>query len=204
MAPVENIDRACIYADIALPLTILSFYRGVRDFADPKGLVRRHIGLTEDGFVSQYLQRLLSKLGAQLSVITNKASVDTLTAISECDAVLCGYSTPEDIQFIKSNLRHDAGLVLWSDPACGLQKSISLNPWLVGDTLRAASGVIPLPMDSATLTYSRKPADHLDLSQVKVKDALFDSTKAYLLIGGLGSIGPRVAFWMYEVNDFRP
>jgi len=203
IAPVENIDHACIYADMALPLTILSFCFGVGVFEDPKGLVGKHIGSTEHSFVSVYLQRLLSKFGAQSSVVTNEASVDTLTAISECDAVLCGYSTPEDIQFIKSNLRRNAWLVHWNDSTCGLQRSIALNPWLVADTLRAATGVIPFLMDSGTLTYSRKPEDNLELSQVKAKDALLDSSKVYLLIGGIGSIGLHIALWMYKVNDFR-
>jgi len=203
IAPLETIAQARLYADAALPMIVLSFCLGIGIFNDPTRLVGRHICLTERNFVSLYLQQLLSKLGAHATIVSGDASVETLTVISESDVVLCGLSIPKDIQFIKSNVRPEGGIVFWNDPTRGIQSNVTINPWLVGDTLRAAIGLISL-IDPAALAYSRRPEDYLDMSQIAVKNVLFDSNKTYFLVGGIGSIGLHIALWMYEVSDSCP
>ena len=47
------------------------------------------------------------------------------------------------------------------------------------------------------------PEDHLPMN-IHVQSKLFDDTKAYLLVGGIGSLGIHIALWMCQVrSSFR-
>ena len=79
--------------------------------------------------------------------------------------------------------------------------SIAANqPWTLGDALRqvtarrwnSLAAFTPVSSLLASLpAFSGQPAE------------MFDPEKAYLLVGGIGSLGVHMALWMYEVSDFE-
>lgn len=86
---------------------------------------------------------------------------------------------------------------LWDDPNSGIMRILDEDPWAIGDAIA---------MSFSSSLYSETtgilpPTDFLpDLpAEVPSCYALFDSTKVYVLIGGIGGLGIHIARWMYEV-----
>lgn len=198
LAPIRDPEEAHFYADSVLPLIVASASLGIGSISNITRLNGRRIGLTEGGIISTQLHRILSILGASVSIISRSESVHTLSLISSSDIILSGYTDAEDIQFIKSALRDTAVSFFWNSSRGGVQQAVDLNPWLVEDTLRAAASIIRLS-SAGTVPLARKPEEFLGHSHVHLSHYLFDSSKAYLLVGGIGSLGLHMALWMYEV-----
>jgi hypothetical protein len=73
---------------------------------------------------------------------------------------------------------------------------------MVGDALASFNHLnIQPPADFEVMCGS--PEEHLARkcpSHVDIQIPLFHSEKSYLLIGGIGSLGLSIAWWMYQVS----
>ncbi|KAF9541628.1 ketoacyl-synt-domain-containing protein [Agrocybe pediades] len=207
LARCANMDNARLYADAALPLIILSLSLGLTSLRDSKRLKGIRICLTEAGFVSTYIGALLSSTSASISIVPPGTNLTAaLAMIAESDLVLSGHSTSENIELVRSNLRQDAEAFFWNDSTLGISKNVKINPWFVGDSLRTGMDLIDSAIAKSMqhgVSYSGSPQDFIDHSKVEVEDLLFDHSKTYLLIGGIGSFGLHVALWMYEQGARR-
>ncbi|KAG1732320.1 hypothetical protein EDB19DRAFT_2041543 [Suillus lakei] len=87
----------------------------------------------------------------------------------------------------------------WKHPTKGLQSLLTCDPWLIGHAIRLGSNIVgnelKIPMRTLSEIITAKPGD-----PVPVKKRLFSDKKAYLLVGGVGSLGLQIAQWMYKVR----
>ncbi|TFY60143.1 hypothetical protein EVJ58_g5333 [Rhodofomes roseus] len=83
----------------------------------------------------------------------------------------------------------------WDDSYHGLKTLLADDPWSVSDVLRSALDKQP---DFSELV--RPPLELVEAlpEEVPIATDLFNDKKAYLLIGGIGSLGLQIALWMYE------
>lgn len=95
----------------------------------------------------------------------------------------------------------DARVLLWNHSEEGLVSVASRTPWLVGEAIRHALAYHPL----STVEYTSleelvgNVPDHVVTQSLD----LFESSKSYLLVGGVGSLGLHIALWMYQVCFFK-
>ncbi|KAF9553112.1 hypothetical protein CPC08DRAFT_822512 [Agrocybe pediades] len=198
LALCPDLDKAPLFAEMAVPLVILSASIGIGCLINPKRLSGRHISVfSVAGVLSSYLQALLESTGSRSSLIPSIGSCDATSIISRSDIIFSGHLPAEDIQFVKSHLRRNAILFNWDDQQLGVKEVVKLNPWVVGDSLQAATDLISRVCLPSSIR-ARKPEEFVDLTRAKIEDLLFDHMKTYLLIGGIGSLGLHVALWMYE------
>ncbi|KAG2115628.1 hypothetical protein DEU56DRAFT_932582 [Suillus clintonianus] len=85
----------------------------------------------------------------------------------------------------------------WKHSTKGLQSVLACDPWLVGHAiclgLSIAGNELKIPMRNLSNVITTKPGD-----LVPVKKHLFSDKKAYILVGGVGSLGLQIAQWMYK------
>ncbi|KAG1902324.1 uncharacterized protein F5891DRAFT_1127654 [Suillus fuscotomentosus] len=78
----------------------------------------------------------------------------------------------------------------WKHPTKGLQSLLACDPWLIGHAIRLGSDIagneLKMPMRSLSEIITTKPGD-----------PIIDK-KAYILVGGIGSLGLQIAQWMYK------
>lgn len=155
-----------------------------------------------DNTVTPSLASALSILGIRHHVIQT-LSLEHLAVISSSDLVISGYSSEADIQLVKSALSAHSSLVLWSDPVSGMLATIRKQTWLPNDSITVLIRRLADHCENDTqLARSLPPAEMLDalhLPPVAISQSLFDASRAYLLVGGVGSLGVHIALWMYQV-----
>ena len=90
---------------------------------------------------------------------------------------------------------------MWNDSRVGLESILNDDPVSIGEALdyvvEHAAGQWPPNDIGLRLSDISLPDAGLN---VTCSTSLFDPNKAYLLFGGLGGLGIRVALWMYEVR----
>ena len=92
-------------------------------------------------------------------------------------------------------------MLLWNHPGEGVAALTIDQPWIVEHALTLAvahlRGKPERPVSSYVPTTSLLAG--LPASVARSPD-IFDPEKAYLLAGGIGSLGMHMALWMYEVR----
>ncbi|KAJ6464059.1 hypothetical protein C8R45DRAFT_1175371 [Mycena sanguinolenta] len=191
------------HAAVAVPLTILATALGAESVRTPVRLCGRKFLVTNaDEPVGRWLTAILSGLGAIPETFTAEPTEIPLETIRRSHFIFSGYSSPEDIQVIQSSMNPDALAVWWNGST--VAPEIRRNPWIVADALGALKLVDMQPPGGFELT-SRSPEEHLaQHPRPHVRMSLFNSQKSYLLIGGIGSLGLGIAWWMYRVGILLP
>nr|WGJ61595.1 SHPKS2 polyketide synthase 2 [Sanghuangporus sanghuang] len=122
--------------------------------------------------------------------------------VSTCyELVLSGSTQKEEIQVL-GHLSRTSPPFLWNDPTYGLQSTLNRQPWIAADALSILNRLPDFVSESGT-TPLQELTSSVDLSSAQVSWHLFDSHKAYLLIGGIGSLGVAIAVWMYKSSSLR-
>ncbi|KAI3597815.1 polyketide synthase [Moniliophthora roreri] len=155
--------------------------------------------------------RTICELYAKSGVTVHKAIavekvVDALQGLQdsrhdEFDLIISGYTGREDIQILNTILHPRRGrMFLWNDEKQGIPYLLQKTPWVLGEALRCS---LNLPEVQIGEFLSRVPqvlhplATSSSYTQSGSRVCLCP-TKTYLLIGGIGSLGSRVALWLYE------
>lgn len=115
------------------------------------------------------------------------------------DVIISGSQSKAITQSL-GRLRSPNGTVhMWNDNSQSLSLHLKNDWWSVTLALESAMAVLPKNYTS------HSPCVHVDdiirsanVSRVPEKSHLFDATKTYVLVGGIGGIGIQMALWMYE------
>ncbi|KAI0060607.1 polyketide synthase [Artomyces pyxidatus] len=138
-------------------------------------------------------------LGLQVVTLPSQPSLFELKQVSSRrpNLAVSGHETSGDVETLKTVLAPHARLFLWNDTATGISSILAEDPWLVGDVLRL--GLNTESMD--VLIPFRHPLDIVDAvpEMVDVVE-LFSHEKIYLLVGGVGTLGIQIAWWMYRMG----
>ncbi|KAI0683985.1 polyketide synthase [Cerioporus squamosus] len=153
-----------------------------------------------DEELHQKVQGVLRRLGIDVSHVDSlsDSAVKPFYALKP-HVIISGTRNTREMALLRTLLPPSGRVFFWNDPDGGLSRTLVEDPWVVGDAVRAA------------LQHSRqqhgRQVHYLPLLDslrglMAVETArppsLFDPRKAYLLIGGVGSLGLYIALWMYE------
>lgn len=148
---------------------------GIRQFFDSQNVAITEIPEDED-----FLQILQHGLGAT-------------------DLVISGYVEPGRAQVLRKLLRRGR-LFSWKDEDDGILGILHRNPCVLGDSISECLKIIKELTNDLIVNVPHPASPPNMLPITKSARSLFDSTKTYLLLGGIGSLGAHIALWMYEVR----
>ena len=198
-------DGAVLLGPPILATTIVALAVGASAFSRPERLAGRHVLiLSPDPELGAQILDVCNRLGMEATLLPSLAE-DRLSSLylRKPDFILSSTHDARDVSIIRSILASTTGrILLWNHPEHGLAGITRRDPWAVGDALRAAllyheNGRSPLV--PYTFPYQLLPAE---VTTASLSTKLFDSSKSYILVGGIGSLGLYIALWMYQVSHY--
>ncbi|KAJ7656557.1 hypothetical protein B0H17DRAFT_1265163 [Mycena rosella] len=147
-------------------------------------------------YLPSVYKRLYLRRGLKFSHIGQDATMLDLARMGQADfdVIISGYEDQTHIQLLQTLVCPSRGKIfLWHQEVMAL---LERDPCSIGDALRAAEdSVESLYQDlPSALVESVESVVHLDLP-VDPR-AIFDPDKTYVILGGIGSIGAHIAFFM--------
>jgi hypothetical protein len=156
----------------------------------------------EDSPVGRALWEIFTLLGITFMSLPSSHDLSRLAAGS-ASIILSGYEDLESQQALEAALEADGTIFGWASGKTDLLRSFRKRPWMIGDASRASlnTGLLAKLTKVATTAPLHLVQNAPSAEQrVPSRATLFDAQKAYILVGGCGSLGADVAFWMYEVR----
>lgn len=152
-----------------------------------------------DSEVTSRISQICFRLGVQLTVIPCSPSVADLQTLSATspNIVIAASRTAASSLILKDFTAPGGKVFFWQDAEVGIPRILSIDPWSVGDALRAS-----VECASNSVAY-KAPLELIGIEipeEVESRLRLFSADKAYVLIGGIGSLGVEIAYWMYQVS----
>jgi hypothetical protein len=172
-------------------------------FLQPERLQTSKVLLTHPtSWITMVVQLFYEALG--LDVITFQPG-DTPSSISFCgngmfyDVIISGYKERGANQLLSLLLRQGGRLFRYASEDTSLARIVHEEPTLVGTALRVAFERIS---DNGIDTGRLFPKLYQLEEPIRLAQFsdIFKSDRSYVLLGGLGSLGPHVVQWMYEVS----
>ncbi|KAG2139356.1 hypothetical protein DEU56DRAFT_980346 [Suillus clintonianus] len=182
---------------LALAIAVLAV--GPAYFESP-GRFRGEILVTHaDTQTSMLVIQLYILQGFRVATITQHATDFEISRLpnGHFSFIVSEYSDTATLHLLSRLLTAGGSTFPWKHPTKGLQSLLTCNPWLIGHAIRIGSNIagkeFDIPMHNFSEIITVKPGD-----PVYVKKHLFSDKKAYLLVGGVGSLGLQIAQWMYK------
>jgi hypothetical protein len=192
-------------AHCAITVFIAALAIGSRLLIQPDALGTLRVVIMQNSSedaIGHSLNALLTLLGVMVVNVSKPITPKTLDDIRSCNVVFTGLPERCDMDVIASVLPKLATLLSWNAPQAGDLNFLTRNLWMVGDILRDTHDILHKflghQQKNVTCLHSWPPID--ERKQVSPDDFLFDASKEYYLLGGLGSLGIRAAMWMYQVS----
>ena len=181
--------------------TLVALAVGIPSFTSPRRLHgRRALIVGGDIQLQKQLEDVSVSLGMEVLWCSSLDSVQLEACYHKKPSfIFSGTTEPEEVVTLRSILAPRGSLVLWNDPEQGLPATLKNDPYSVGDALKVALKNSSVVAPSSMYTSPFDLVAGLSANTAPPSD-LFESTKSYLLVGGLGSLGLHVALWMYEVH----
>lgn len=190
----------------AMTVFIAALAIGSRLLIQPDALRSLRVVIMHHGSedtIGRSLNALLTLLDVVVVNASKPMTPQTLDDIRSCNVVFTGWIEPCDMDIINSVLPESATLLSWSIPQVSVSNLLTRNLWMVGDILHVTIGILHKFLGHQQKVniypHSRSPIDE-GKTEISTNTSLFDASKEYYLLGGLGSLGMRAAKWMYEVN----
>ncbi|TFK49005.1 polyketide synthase [Heliocybe sulcata] len=171
---------------------------GAARFAHPERLSGTSVFVTHaDTDIGRALLDLYSALGLRVSSCPAAPTFADLQAVTALRPtfIVTGSEDPAEIQVFDDHIASGGKVFPWSDAKRGIPVVLSTDPWAIGDALKIAS---PYHLDS-NVTYTEPLRTVRDAmpDEVSLHMDILSPLKAYVLLGGLGSLGLEIALWMY-------
>ncbi|KAJ3839953.1 putative polyketide synthase [Lentinula raphanica] len=189
-ASLPTTSSSHAFAFLALPIAVIGIALGVSNIRDLRRLRRWKVGVV--GLMNEAICDLLVALGVNAKVASTKPEERSLAALRDSDLVIASGLGKNDLQTIRGTVRPQTSVFVWDDPATGLNTELSRNPWLVGDVISEF-----VTQHSSTIKSLSAPVK-ASATETPVTKSLFRADRSYLLVGGIGSMGMKIALWMYE------
>ena len=202
-ASLTKADLATFKNELGPPIlaaTIVALTVDPRVFEDPTYLRGvRAIIVEEDAELLFQMQQVCASLGMDVIAASTLTSADLkLCYEKKPQFILSGTQDTATSTVLRKILAPRGHLMLWNHPTEGFLPIAASEPWNVGYALKRAAAYKGKP--SATYCSPTSLLPELPVSVSRSQD-LFDPENAYLLVGGIGSLGLHMALWMYEVGS---
>ncbi|KAH7904616.1 hypothetical protein BJ138DRAFT_1130883 [Hygrophoropsis aurantiaca] len=183
-----NLDTPSVIATLAPAFFIAGLALGSSFLRDSSRILPgRLILMSDDSPFSQALSWAFSTMGVQHLQMASDASPLDLRSLrlQSGDVVVCPHRAQNGIlqTFVRDGIR----VVEWGSH---LSSTSISDPWFIGDALQA----FVARTRGSQMPNMDRPVEFL----TSMSTTLFKPDVAYLLIGGIGSLGMQVSRWMYE------
>ena len=174
---------------------------GQARFGDPTRMEGSCILVTHsDTSLGHRICQLYESRGFQVTHLPSQASApDVRAALArQPKFVVSGRErvADNDIDSLVRQLQHGRTFQ-WDDPSSGIARVLAEDPWAVGDALKLVFS--NHPDHHTTITPPIELLGDAKPNEVTSLTTIFDSDKAYILVGGIGGLGLHIAYWMYKV-----
>ncbi|PPQ73012.1 hypothetical protein CVT24_001401 [Panaeolus cyanescens] len=179
---------------------------GFATFAREHRLASMRILLTHsDSLMGQNIMATLSRHCASVDRVTQDTNLFELSKLvgADYDLIVSGYSDRPYIQMLNAIQRDGGKTFLWNEPSSGLRQVLRSDPCAVGDALRHALDTIGVDIPSlkqvtTEINSQLNGRSGETQSGNKSGQTRFDPSKAYVILGGIGTIGAHLAMYMYQ------
>ncbi|KAJ6492508.1 ketoacyl-synt-domain-containing protein [Mycena vitilis] len=172
---------------------------GIHTFNNPSRLRNPLLVTHADTVVGSKILSLYSAKGIVAEAISQHATPGELAALqgNKYEAIVSGYPAGLFNGLLQRCTVRAGRVFTWNDPTSGIHCAFRDEPWSVGDAIRSA-----LPyVTNETKIAMKLPAEILSVcpgTQVPTDDHILSNSRVHLLLGGIGSLGMRIALWMYQ------
>lgn len=174
---------------------------GSRVYRDVLRLHSTTVLITQaDGQLEGQIGLLYEALGVRVHRLPSNAQLCDVRrfASSRPNVIITSSTNEAEVQVYRDLLCDQGTLFVWPHASSGLPHKLAADPDAIGDALKYA-----LSSNIETCEVFVPPLkliSHLPQNEVRRDAPLLDSNKAYVLIGGIGSLGLEIANWMYTVG----
>ncbi|KAG1766333.1 hypothetical protein EV702DRAFT_1150480 [Suillus placidus] len=197
-APIAwDADTSTAPPVLVLAIAVLAV--GPAYFENP-GRFRGEILVTHaDSQTSTHIAQLYLLRGFRVTTLTQHATASEISRLpnGHFNVIVSEYKDMATLHLLNRLLTANGRTFPWKHPTKGLQSLLTCDPWLIGHAIRLGLNIagndLKVPMRNLSEIITAKPGD-----PVHVKKHLFSNKKAYLLVGGIGSLGLQIAQWMYK------
>lgn len=165
---------------------------GLKTLESPSRLTTRRIVVVDDHTsIGEGIMSICHRLGLQaIKVLPSAAASDFLKLRVKRSDIIC---LERRSQFLDSFFSSSSSIFEWSS----ISRILQSDPWAIGDALQIALKVINhVPFASQ---MALRPDEYLTIQPQTIRDNyLLSPRKAYVLVGGIGSLGLQIALWMYQ------
>ncbi|KAI0325192.1 ketoacyl-synt-domain-containing protein [Cubamyces sp. BRFM 1775] len=183
----------------ALPAVIAVLAIGVASFSCPEYLRQKTVLITNsDEKIGEQLAKIYTAMDVNVITLPTVYSVAQLKAACARvpHIVICGSREGSEAKTFRALFSGCDRLFLWNDPHHGVARVLHTDPCTVGVALRAAWAHQPPSIAPLQSPLSLVPGTLP--KAVPLATNVFDSTKAYVLLGGINALGLQQAYWMYQ------
>ncbi|KAI0653728.1 ketoacyl-synt-domain-containing protein [Cubamyces menziesii] len=183
----------------ALPAAIASLAVSVAAFSRPDYLRQKVILVTHsDTTIGAQVAAIYTALGTEVVTLPSQYSVAELKAAYARgpQVIVSGSQDDSEAKTFRDMVTRYGRVFLWNHPDSGIAYLLQTDPCSIGDALRAAWSYQPSP--SAPLSPPLKLVTCPLPESVPLATGIFDPSKSYVLLGGIGSLGLQQAHWMYQ------
>jgi hypothetical protein len=171
-------------------------------FLQPKQLRTSKILLTHSSsLIARTVRSFYSALELHVVAVEEQSplTISRSYADESFDIIISGYEDKGSNQMLSLLLKPGGHSFQYASDANSLKSIVRDEPALAGTALRVAFEI--MTEDHIDMQRLLRDSEHLNgFIQPSRRSNVFRSDKTYLLLGGLGSLGPHVVKWMYEVR----
>ncbi|KAG2097390.1 hypothetical protein BD769DRAFT_246669 [Suillus cothurnatus] len=182
---------------LAFAISVLAV--GSAYFENPRRFRGEILVTHADTQTSMLIAQIYLLRGFRVTTITQHATDSEICRLpnGHFNIIVSEYRDKATLHLLSRLLTANGSTFPWKHPTKGLQSLLACDPWLIGHGIRLGSSIIgselKIPMCSLSEIITVMSGD-----SVHVRKDLFSHKKAYLLVGGLGSLGIQIAQWMYK------
>ncbi|KAG2335837.1 hypothetical protein BDR05DRAFT_920591 [Suillus weaverae] len=200
-APVAlDVDALMGPPVLAFAISVLAV--GSAYFENPERFRGEILVTHADTQTSMLVAQLYLLQGFRVATLTQHATDSEISRLpnGHFNIIVSEYRDTATLHLLSRLLTANGRMFPWKHHTKGLQSLLAYEPWLIGHAIRLGSNItgneLKIPMCNLNEIITVMPGD-----SVHVKKDLFSDKKAYLVVGGLGSLGLQIAQWMVQGQD---
>ncbi|KAG2030868.1 hypothetical protein BDR03DRAFT_973938 [Suillus americanus] len=209
VSPLDSIVDAPVALDadeqmappvLAFAISVLAV--GSAYFENPERFRGEILVTHADTQTSMLIAQLYLLQGFRVTTLTQHATDSEISRLpnGRFNIIVSEYRDTATLHLLSRLLTANGRTFPWKHPTKGLQSLLACDPWLIGHAIRLGSNItgneLKIPMCNLSEIITVMPGD-----SVHVRKDLFSDKKAYLVVGGLGSLGLQIAQWMNGARE---
>ncbi|KAI0364111.1 ketoacyl-synt-domain-containing protein [Pilatotrama ljubarskyi] len=186
---------------IALPAAIAALAVGLAAFSRRECLRKQTIVVTHaDTTIGAQVAKVYCTLGADVISLPSQYTVSALKEVflRRPQLIVSASQDESEAKTFRDIVSPTGRVFLWDHSEHGIAHIIQTDPCSVGEAVRAALPYVCASANRESLIPPLELITSVVPDVVPLATNIFEATKSYVLLGGVGSLGLKLAHWMYE------